>query len=146
MSLGVGTASSSRFTLKSARHSGVSCDRFLRAPGVSSSLFVFLFFLNCNRSLGAPQPALSHRVIACRVVKSYTSFRNVEEILVDELEDPVVNPRKTIGTWGFPYCDEPFCLVYQEVVIDHWSTRGNICVLGGVFQARVLVAYPRRYL
>ena len=59
----------------------------------------FLFFLNCNWSLGAPQPALSHRVIACRVVESYTSCRNVEEILVDELEDPVVNPRQTIGTW-----------------------------------------------
>ena len=99
MSLGVGT-SSSRFTLKSARHSDVSCDMFLRASGVPSSLFVFLVFLNGSRSLGAPQPALSLRVIAGRIVDSYTSCRNdVEEILVDELEDPVINPRITFGTW-----------------------------------------------
>ena len=57
------------------------------APGVSLSIFLFLVFLNCNLSPGAPLPALLLRVIAGRINEPCASCDyDVVDVLVVELE------------------------------------------------------------
>ena len=125
-SLGVGTSSSTRFSQKSSSHSGISCDRHLRAPGVSSSIFLFLVFLNCDRSPCAPPLALSLRVVGGRIVDSSRLWSSGSR-----------TNRAHQGTTTFPpmcallalaarlSCAPPASHKHQISAHDHWRIRSN---------------------
>ena len=89
-----------------------------RATGFSvllvvSSIFicVFCFFHELQSGPSVRLNLHSHIVLLLVVLLNLTRpAENVEEILVDELEDPVVNPRKTIRHVVFRIATNPSAL------------------------------------